>query len=878
MTEENTPPEDDQAAAADSGATDSPAADTPIENEQAAEQLDLAKANSEYNAEDLERLSDLEHVRERPSMYIGDRGARGFHHLVYEVVDNSIDEAMADFASAIKVIIHNDNSITVEDDGRGIPVDLHPQLTEEIGRDVSTLEGVMTMLKFGGKFTKGAYQTSGGLHGVGVTVVNFLSEWCEVEVHRDGFIWLQEYERGVPQGPVRKGSATKKRGTKTSFKPDSQIFNVSKFSYDMLHKRLQELAFLNGGAKIIIKDERTDKADEFLYENGIVQFIQHLNRSTSAIHPDVIHLKGTTDGVGFEIAIQYSEEYTENLHSYVNNINTHEGGTHISGFKTAMTRTLNNYAKKENLLKDTKLGGDDFREGLTAVISLRVPEPQFEGQTKTKLGNSEVEGIVSSALGDFLSKYMEENPKVAKIIIRKAILAGQAREAARKARDVLRKRKDALGGGGLPGKLRDCSSREMELCELYLVEGDSAGGSAEGGRLREFQAILPLRGKIINAYKAREDKVLANEEVQSMIQAIGAGIGEEQDINKRRYNKIVIMTDADVDGSHIRTLLLAFFYRQMYDLVVGKHVYVAQPPLFRVTKKKKVHYVQSEEEMRAELLENGLSDAAFDDGEGRMYEADEMQALCGSLSAMEDAVVALEKRGISLKIHAVRLDPVSGKLPVYHLVVGLDEQWFTSRKQLEEYLEENDLSADEPEEEPAVDVDAEATGETTEGETAEGEAAAEETPSEPEEPRVIPHITELHEVRTINIHLAELSKLGFNIDSLIPQIRTGRVDSRYYLRRGDTETGIEDLRGLLPAVRAAGEKGMHVTRFKGLGEMNAEELRETTLDPTNRTLLRVTMEDVTAADDMFRVLMGDKVEPRREFIEKYALDVRNLDV
>ncbi|PHS01343.1 MAG: DNA gyrase subunit B [Blastopirellula sp.] len=897
MTEENTPPEDDQAAAADSNAADDNAAestaeDTPIENEQAAEQLDMAKANSEYNAEDLERLSDLEHVRERPSMYIGDRGARGFHHLVYEVVDNSIDEAMADFASAIKVIIHNDNSITVEDDGRGIPVDIHPQLTEEIGREVSTLEGVMTMLKFGGKFTKGAYQTSGGLHGVGVTVVNFLSEWCEVEVHRDGFIWLQEYERGVPQGPVRKGSVTKKRGTKTSFKPDSQIFNVSKFSYDMLHKRLQELAFLNGGAKIIIKDERTDKGDEFLYENGIVEFIQHLNRSTSAIHPDVIHLKGMTDGVGFEIAIQYSEEYTENLHSYVNNISTHEGGTHISGFKTAMTRTLNNYAKKENLLKDTKLGGDDFREGLTAVISLRVPEPQFEGQTKTKLGNSEVEGIISSALGDFLSTYMEENPKVAKIIIRKAILAGQAREAARKARDVLRKRKDALGGGGLPGKLRDCSSREMELCELYLVEGDSAGGSAEGGRLREFQAILPLRGKIINAYKAREDKVLANEEVQSMIQAIGAGIGEDQDINKRRYNKIVIMTDADVDGSHIRTLLLAFFYRQMYDLVVGKHVYVAQPPLFRVTKKKKVHYVQSEEEMRAELLENGLSDAAFDDGEGRMYEADEMQALCGSLSAMEEAVVALEKRGISLKIHAVRLDPVSGKLPVYHLVVGLDEQWFTSRKQLEEYLEENNLSADEPEEEETpVDVDVEAgtTGETTEGETAEGEtategeaateeAATEETPSEPEEPRVIPHITELHEVRTINIHLAELSKLGFNIDALIPQIRTGRVDSRYYLRRGDTETGIEDLRGLLPAVRAAGEKGLHVTRFKGLGEMNAEELRETTLDPNNRTLLQVTMEDVTAADDMFRVLMGDKVEPRREFIEKYALDVRNLDV
>ncbi|MFI4876956.1 MAG: type IIA DNA topoisomerase subunit B, partial [Blastopirellula sp. JB062] len=678
-----------------------PQADSEPENKDAAIQTEMAKANSEYGAGDLEHLSDLEHVRERPSMYIGDRGTRGFHHLVYEVVDNSIDEAMAEFASAITVTIHNDNSVTVEDDGRGIPVEIHPQLTEQVGREVSTLEGVMTVLKFGGKFSKGAYQTSGGLHGVGVTVVNFLSEWCEVEVHRDGWIWQQEYQRGVPQGPIRKGGATKKRGTKTSFKPDSQIFNVSKFNYDTLYKRLQELAFLNRGVKIIFKDERSDEGGEFQYERGIVEYVEFLNRASTALHSEVIALEGVSEEVGFDIALQYSEEYTENLHSFVNNINTHEGGTHVSGFKTAMTRTLNNYAKKEGLLKDITLSGDDFREGLTVVISLRVPNPQFEGQTKTKLGNSEVEGIVNSAVGDFLSKYLEEHPKIGKLIIRKAVLANQAREAARKAREMMRSRKNALGGGGLPGKLRDCISRDMDICELYLVEGDSAGGSAEGGRLREFQAILPLRGKIINAYKSREDKVLANEEVQSMIQAIGAGIGEEQDVHKRRYNKIIIMTDADVDGSHIRTLLLAFFYRQMYSLVSGGHVYVAQPPLFRVTRKKQVTYIQTEEEMKTRLLENGLQDASFVDEAGREIVGEEMERLCRSLAALEEAIIALERRGISLKIHAVRQDPVTGKLPVFHLVFGLEEEWFSNRKDLDAYLIEKGLVTEEESEEPS---------------------------------------------------------------------------------------------------------------------------------------------------------------------------------
>jgi DNA gyrase subunit B len=554
------------------------------------------RGDADYTSQNLQHLSDLEHVRERPGMYIGDTTQRGLHHLVYEVVDNSIDEAMAGFAKNIAVTINTDGSVTVEDDGRGIPVDRHEQLSEEMGREVSTLEGVMTVLKFGGKFEKGAYQTSGGLHGVGVTVVNFLSEWCEVEVYRDGFIHQQEYKRGVPQGPVSRAGGTKKVGTRTTFKPDSQIFPNTKFVYDTLYKRLQELAFLNRGIRIHFLDTRNNEGEQFYYERGIVEFVEYLNRASEAIHSDVIYLEAELEGVGMEIALQYSGEYTENVHSYVNNIHTHEGGTHVSGFRSALTRTLNAYGKKEGLFKDIVPTGDDFREGLTAVISMRVAQPQFEGQTKTKLGNSDVEGVVNSAFGEFMTSYFEENPKSARTIIKKGILAAEAREAARKAKALLRERKGALSGGGLPGKLRDCISRDMEKCELYLVEGDSAGGSAEGGRLREYQAILPLRGKIINAYKSREDKVLANEEVRSMIQAIGAGIGDDQDISKRRYNKIIIMTDADVDGSHIRTLLLCFFYRQMYELVSKGHVYVAQPPLYRVRQKKQTYYVQSEEE------------------------------------------------------------------------------------------------------------------------------------------------------------------------------------------------------------------------------------------------------------------------------------------
>ncbi len=815
-------------------------------------QLHPSEADGDYSARDMEHLSDLEHVRERPSMYIADTTLRGLHHLVYEVVDNSIDEAMAGYATHVAVTINNDGSVEVVDDGRGVPVERHADL------GFSTLQGVMTVLKFGGKFKKGAYQTSGGLHGVGVTVVNFLSEWCEVEVRRGGHVYQQEYERGIPTAEVRRIGRTDLRGTKTTFKPDPLIFPNTSFQYNILYRRLQELAFLNKGVRIVFHDHRTGEGESFRYENGIIEFVEYLNRASEPIHGDIVYINGMYQGVGVEIAIQYSSEYTENVHSYVNNICTTEGGTHVSGFRTALTRTLNAYGKKIGVFKDLVPTGDDLREGLTAIISLRVPEPQFEGQTKTKLGNSEVEGIVNSALGDHLTAYLEENPKSARTIVQKGLIAAEARESARKARAMVRERKSALAGGGLPGKLRDCTSRDVDQCELYLVEGDSAGGSAEGGRTREFQAVLPLRGKIINAYKARDDKVLANEEVRSMIAAVGAGFGDEMDLTKRRYGKIVIMTDADVDGSHIRTLLLTFFYRQMYSMIKAGMVYVAQPPLFRVRQRKQVYYVQTEEEMKKQLMEKGLAETVFDPSDGRLIEGEQIEQLCRILASLEDSLIALERRGVSLKMHAERQDPETGKLPVFHVLLGHEDYWFTTRTEMEDFLAVREReSGGEMKVEQTVGLDGIADNGA-------------------ETPKI--YLVEFHEVRSINVHLAELRKMGFEIDALIPQERTGMEEPRYMVRRGEHEQGLEDLRGLLAAIRAAGEKGLQITRFKGLGEMNPEELRDTTLLPENRTLLQVTMDDATAADDLFRILMGEKVEPRREFIEKHALEARNLDV
>ncbi|HZZ74002.1 MAG TPA: DNA gyrase subunit B, partial [Pirellulales bacterium] len=731
-----------------------------------------------YGAEQMQKLSDLEHVRQRLGMYIGDAGIRGLHHLVYETVDNSIDEAMAGHAHEISVTINVDGSIAIADDGRGIPVEIHKQLSDELGREVSTLEGVMTVLKFGGKFDKQAYKTSGGLHGIGVKTVNFLSEWCEVEVRREGHVFQQEYERGVPTGPVRRLGRADSTGTKTTFKPDPQIFATTvKFDYNILHRRLQELAFLNKGVKIVFRDERTGDGETFQYERGLLQFIEYLNRATDPAHPGIIYVHRTQDEIEIEIAFQYSNEYTENVHSYVNNINTIDGGAHLTGFRTALTRTLNAYGKKLEIFKDITPSGEDFREGLTAVISVRVPEPKFESQTKVKLTNPEVEGIVNSAVGDFLASYLEEHPKVAKVIVSKAVLAAEAREAARKAKALLRDRKGALAGGGLPGKLRDCTSKDVARCELYLVEGDSAGGSAEAGRMREFQAVLPLRGKIINAYKSREDKVLANEEVRSMISAIGAGIGDEGDISKRRYNKVVIMTDADVDGSHIRTLLLCFFYRQMKHLIVGGHIFVAQPPLFRVKNKKRSYYVQTEEEMKRQLLDLGLGEGVFEPGDGRQIEGEAMARLARTLAALEDSLIALERRGISLRDHAKRRDPASGKLPVFHVFYGNQSRWFVRRDEVEAFVKSQeeaaggeltvgDTSAVGGAEPPdAADKDGAKPG--SNGAALNGAAAAENSAAQKL------HIIELHEVRSINTLLGDLHEQGFEIDSLFRQDRTG---------------------------------------------------------------------------------------------------------
>jgi len=821
-----------------------------------ANQDPIPAGKDDYDSESIQHLSDVDHVRLRPGMYVGNIDEQGLHHLVYELVDNSIDEVMAGHAKNVLVTIRNDGSCSVEDDGRGIPVDRHEEESVKQGREVTALEVVMTNLKAGGKFDKKSYKTSGGLHGIGIKAVNFLSQWCEVQVFRNGHMYQQEFERGVPQGEARRMGATSKRGTKVSFKPDGTIFTTTKFQFDKLQKRLRDLAFLNNGVRIKFHDERNGQTEEFHYERGIVEYVEYLNRATEAIHNDVVYVSGESEGVQFEIALQYVNEYTENLHAYVNNIHTPDGGTHVVGFRTALTRTLNSYGKKEEMFKDVTVSGEDFREGLTVVIAVRVPHPQFQSQTKNRLLNAEVEGIINASFGDYFSKFLEENPKVAKTILKKATLAAEAREAARKAKEAIRVRKNALSGGGLPGKLRDCLSKKMEECGLYLVEGDSAGGSAEGGRLRDFQAILPLRGKIINAYKSREDKVLANEEVQSMIQAIGAGIGMEQDLSRRRYNKVIIMTDADVDGSHIRTLLLCFFYRQMYQLITGGHVYVAQPPLFRVKSKKDTYYVQTEEEMKAQLLNKGLSDCELDLRDGKIISGADMTKLCTTLADMDEAIIALERRGISLRAHAQRKD-AEGRLPYYHVFLGVHDKWFVSAQELDQFKSEQEQAAGK---ELAVDES----------------AAADSGNGKPGSQL---HITELHEVRTINSGLAELKRaFGFEIEVLIPQERTGTDEARFVLKRGDHETGLQDLRSLVTAVRDLGQKGLTVTRFKGLGEMNAEELRETTLDPANRTLLKVSMRDAGSADDMFRVLMGEKVEPRREFIERHALEVRNLDV
>ncbi|MDP3920093.1 MAG: DNA topoisomerase (ATP-hydrolyzing) subunit B [Candidatus Omnitrophota bacterium] len=795
---------------------------------------------SKYDATQIQVLEGVEAVRKRPSMYIGDTTARGLHHLVYEVVDNAIDEALAGFATKVEVLIEKDGVVTASDDGRGIPVDRHKTQKK------SALEVVMTTLHAGGKFDNKAYRVSGGLHGVGVSVTNALSEWCTVEVRRDGVVYRQEYKRGRPSTKVVVKGKTKERGTTVSFLPDKEIFGDIQVSYDTLSNRLRELAYLNKGIRVAIKDER-DKKDikehVFLYRGGISEFIKYINRNKNALHPKIFYVDRSKDGVEVEAALQYTDSYSDEVFSFANNINTVEGGTHLSGFKTALTRATNQYAKGKDMLKsiDGTLGGQDFTEGLSAVISVKVPTPQFEGQTKTKLGNGEVEGIVYSVIYDELSKFFEENPAVGNKIVDKAILAYRAREAARKARELTR-RKGALDSGSLPGKLADCSDRDPENCELYLVEGDSAGGSAKQGRDRRFQAILPLRGKIINVEKARIDKVLSNEEIRTIITALGAGIDEEFNLEKLRYHKIILMCDADVDGSHIRTLLLTFFYRQMKKLIEHKHIYIAQPPLYKIKRGKREEYVQTEERMNEILLELGSEDLTLKQPKRKgALEGKEMKEVVQLLQATSDLETSLARKGIPLEAYLAARDKKKG-LPIYLMRVMRDG----SEKFLYEEAERTKL-AKEHEKKPAK-----------EGDEAQDEAYE------------CVEILEGVELEKINKRLAKHDlEIGEYLHS---------DDHSFELSSKNTSLEAKSLERVLRWAKDHAKEGMTVQRYKGLGEMNPHQLWETTMDPAKRTILRVDLEDSVEADEMFTVLMGDQVAPRRAFIERHAKAVRNLDI
>jgi DNA gyrase subunit B len=845
-----------------------------------------------YTGASIRVLEGIEAVRKRPGMYIGDTTTRGLHHLIYEVVDNSIDEAMAGFCRHIHVALHADGSVSVVDDGRGIPVDTHA----DSGK--SALEVVLTKVHAGGKFDHDTYKVSGGLHGVGVTVVNALSEWLEAEVRRDGQVWQQEYEQGRPSGPVHALGPAKATGTTIRFLPDATIFPRIDFDYDTLEKRLRELAFLNKGVRIQLTDERggEPQSAEFYSSEGLSEFVAYLNRAQTPLHPPIVFSgRDEERAVEVELAMQYNDSISEAVVSYCNNINTVEGGTHLTGFRTALTRTLNQYAKNvaPAKSKDLTITGEDFKEGLTAIISVRVPDPQFEGQTKTKLGNSEVEGIVARIVNDKLAEYLETTPAAAKRIIAKAQLAAEAREAARKARELVRNRKGVLSGGGLPGKLMDCTTHDQDSSELFLVEGDSAGGTAEGGRDRHYQAILPLRGKILNVERARLDRVLSNEEVRNIITAVGNGIGEEEDPTKRRYGKVVMMSDADVDGSHIRTLLMTFFYRQMPRLVVEGHLYVAQPPLYMISSKKDRRYVQTEDEMQSILMDTGLADAelvpaaAVEPGAAPAgssspekppaVKGDRLKSLVDLVRAIELGLRAFSRRnrpirGFLAMAHPAtdpRLDPRAGLLPQFLIEDGGKDVPRWTEQECDEYRRAENvefMSASEFEQTPR---------DSTEPATADVGSA---TPA-PSSKRKVRRL-ELHEVKTLNKHLARLrDEFALRPDVLLPQEVTGdEPPPRFVLHRDGETHPLLDLRSLVTTVRKIGEKGMKITRFKGLGEMDAEQLWETTMDPTRRTLLQVRLDDAAAANDLFATLMGDDVEPRREFIEKHALEVKNLDV
>lgn len=816
----------------------------------------------EYNASSITVLEGLQAVRERPGMYIGDTNVSGLHQLVYEVVDNSIDEALAGHCSEIHVIIHKDNSVTVEDNGRGIPIQIHPSESAKKKRDVSALEVVMTVLHAGGKFDKESYKVSGGLHGVGVSCVNALSSLFVVQVFKEGSIYEMEFSKGDVVKPLTIVGTTPKRGTKVTFLPDSTLFSVTEFDYDILTKRLRELAFLNKGICIHFRDERDPLREDvvFCYEGGLLSFVSYLNENKGVLFKDPLYFKGIRQGddgpVEFEVAMQWNETYNESIYTYVNNISTRHGGSHLTGFSTALTRVLNGYIKSHNLLKSDKISitGEDMREGLTAVISVKVTNPQFEGQTKQKLGNSDVGSIAQQIVGEELTITLNENPIIAKAIFEKSLLAAQAREAAKKARE-LTLRKSALDSARLPGKLVDCSEKDPALCEIYIVEGDSAGGSAKGGRDRRFQAILPIRGKILNVEKARLEKVLQNTEVGTMIAALGCGIGSGNfQLEKLRYHKIIIMTDADVDGSHIRTLLLTFFYRHMPALVENNFIYIAQPPLYKVSRKKVSRYINSEKEMDDYLLELGLSDLTLKKGEVT-FTKEEFKDFLGTILGLEHFILRIEKKGVPFQ-EFLDAKNSEGKYPLFQVNLLKGPVFAYSKEEVQHLAKENEEHGREEHERHLSSLPEEEITEAMRIFTPKGVM-----------------IVELYEDEELNaLHNAlHALHLDFNHYFYVNGKLFDIVDDK-------SEYPVYTLKEIIEFIRTNGKKGIEIQRYKGLGEMNADQLWETTMNPEKRTLLRVSIPDAVAADHMFTMLMGEDVPPRRAFIEHFALSVKNLDI
>ncbi|MFC1821158.1 DNA topoisomerase (ATP-hydrolyzing) subunit B [Thermodesulfobacteriota bacterium] len=788
-----------------------------------------------YDATDIKVLEGLKAVRKRPAMYIGNTSFEGLHHLVYEVVDNSIDEAMAGHCDQIDIRILTDGSVMVTDNGRGIPVDMHK--TEKM----PALEVVMTRLHSGGKFDNKSYKVSGGLHGVGVSVVNALSEFLEVEVHLNSKVYFQRYEKGAPRTELEVVRETRRRGTRIHFKPDTEVFETVQFDFETLSRRMRELSFLTKGVRIKISDENTGQKKDFIYEGGIKSFVEYLNKNRDVIHRKPIFISGEKSGVLMEIALQYNNSYKESLFTFANNINTKEGGSHLVGFKSALTRSINQYLQNSKLSKNfkEKLSGDDVREGLTAVISVKLPDPQFEGQTKTKLGNSEVKGLVENLVNEGLSSFFEENPPIIKQVLAKVIDAARAREAARKAKELAR-RKGVLFDHSLPGKLADCQERDATLSEIFLVEGDSAGGSAKQARDRRYQAILPLKGKILNVEKARFDKMISSEEIRTMIAALGTGIGDEEyDIKTLRYHKVIIMTDADVDGSHIRTLLLTFFFRQMPDLIDNSYLYVAQPPLYRVLSGKKELYLKDDEGLNDFLLKR-ISQKEKVSVNGKDVSGNRLANLLGGVIRFYESLDKLSRRGYSQRF--IEFLASQDKT---------DKNLFKDREYMEglfQKLQENGFQVSE-----IQWVDEDEYYEFIVTETQNGG-------------------------QTSVVNWEFISSPEFRqLMGISKEFRALNRGS-YLESEGGAKEKIDDPRSLLQNLMNRAKKGLTIQRYKGLGEMNPGQLWETTMDPEKRTLLRVRIEDVVEADDIFTVLMGDKVEPRREFIQKHALDVTELDI